>query len=386
MASKRGATAKDAEKPKNGKKKAKKPDLASVKALTGSLAQAIKKKVANKDDVNVLQDDLLSDVEEWLPTGFANLDEILGGGWPVGRISEIFGKEGSGKSALSHIAVKSCLDIGGLCYYIDTENSLEKRKLVQLGIDESRVIRSTPKDVEECWDTLWACLDTIDGLKTGEKPPILIVWDSIAASIPRDEWEAASATDKKRPAGLAKSMSEGCRKAYRRVARSDVHLMFINQLRTQFGGSGGFGTNQATVGGVAVDYAATTRVKVWRAFLKKTVNKVARKIGYTVTADIEKNKIFPPHQSCKWILDFRYGPSPEFTMFHFLIGQKVIKTTSGGYYQAPWTEVQFRRGQWLKRMEDVEFREAAEAAYLQQIAETSFFHDLVADDEDNGAD
>lgn len=318
---------------------------------------------------------MLSEVTEWIPTGFMGLDYILGGGWAVGRCSEVFGPEGAGKSALTHRAIKACQDNGGTVLYIDFENALDPPKMKQLGINPDRLAYVQPDHIEQAWDIIWTALDYAEA--KSPKAPTLIVWDSVAASVPKAEVEEKDSS--KAHVGLiARAMSKGCRKMFRRIAKVRAHMMWVNQERDNIGG--GMFAEAVTPGGKAVRYAASMRVRVTRvATLPKGSEKV--KTHYLIRALTKKCRLFPPHRKFTWVLDFKHGPSPELTLFQNLIDARVIKTTKG-MYLAKWSKKNFKKSAWLGLMEDEGFRTHAEAAYK------SFIHKELENttDEDEGDD
>jgi len=334
-----------------------------------ALVKAAHKKLTSlkSDTVNVslLSDDtVLSEVTEFISTGFDEIDTILGGGFAVGRASEVFGPEGSGKSALAHVALRQNQRDGGVPIYIDFETALDPPKMDQLGIDPARLVYCTPKCIEEAWDLVWTFIEALK--KTPPKSPVLIVWDSVAASVPRAELDEKSSGDSH--IGLvARSMSKGCRKMFRAIAEVRAHMLWINQERNAIGG-GPF-QELETFGGKAIKYAASQRVRVQRVETLKTGE---RATGYRVRCTTKKNRCAPPHQKATWILDFRYGPSPEATLFEFLLEARAIKNGGGGNYTLTidGTRHAFARHQWrTKMLEDPAFAAAAKSEAQRICAE-----------------
>jgi recombination protein RecA len=324
-----------------------------VKAAHKKLV-ALKGNVAN---VSILSDDtVLSEVHEFIKTGFDEIDHILGGGFAVGRASEVFGPEGSGKSALAHIALRQNQRDGGTPIYIDFESALDPEKMEQLGINPDRLVYCTPSCIEEAWDLIFTF---IEALKNNPPPaPTLIVWDSVAASVPKAELDEKTAAQSH--IGLvARSMSRGCRKMFRAIAEVRAHMLWINQERQAIGG-GPF-QELETFGGKAIKYAASQRVRVSRV---ETLKVSERAIGYRIRCTTRKNRCAPPHQKANWILDFRFGPSPELTLFEFLLDKRAIKKAGGGVYTFAVVEgepvMRFGKHQWRHLIiENEEMRKAA---------------------------
>lgn len=326
-----------------------------VKSATGGKPENF-----NPSNVSLLSDgDVLSDVTEWIPTGFPGLDYILGGGWAVGRCSEVFGPEGHGKTALGHRAIKACQDMGGHAGIFDYEVALDKAKMRQLAIDPKRLFYFSPEDLEEGWDMLWSALDYTE--KNSPQYPTLYVFDSVAAAVPRAERQEESMSQSH--VGLqARIMGKGCRRLFRRIARVRAHIMFINQERDRVGGN--MYQEAVTPGGRAVKFAASMRVRVTRvSTLSRTVKEQKIATGYLIRATTKKCRLFPPHRKTTWVLDFKYGPSPELTLLHNLIDARVLKMGGGGQYTAPWTDEKFTKSDWMDRMEGRVFRNQAVKAY-----------------------
>lgn len=321
----------------------------------------------HEQNISVLSaGDILSEVTEWIPTSFPNLDHILGGGWAVGRASEVFGSEGSGKSALTHMAIKACQQQGGTALILDFETSLDPDKLEQLDIDSDRLIYCNPDHIEQAWDIVW---ETIDYLEHNQpKAPFLIVWDSIAASVPKAELEEKD-SGASHIGLIARSMSKGCRKMFKKIAGVRAHIMWVNQERETVGGQSFF-KEFVTPGGKAVRYAASIRVRTTRV---STLKQGDVRTGYLIRATTRKCRLAPPHQKANWVLDFRYGPSPELTMFQVLLDAKKIKSAGGGNYGIVGHKTKFKKGaSFLQALaDDPVFRQHVETQFyvVAQVAE-----------------
>lgn len=345
----------------------------------GAVRKRLKSQKREEGNISILSDDVvLSEVTEWVPTLLPGLDHSFGGGWPVKRASEVFGPEGCGKSALSHLAILGCQSIGGTAILLDFETALDPDKMDQLGIDEDRLIYATPEDIEEAWDIVWSAMDYIES--HAPKAPTLLVWDSVAASVPRAELEEKDSS-KAHVAQIARSMSKGCRKMYRRIAKVNAHMMWINQERANIGG-GPF-SEKNTVGGSAVKYAASLRVRLSK---RMTIKAGDVATGILVQAYTKKNRMAPPYQKAKWVLDFEYGPSPDMTMFQILLDEKVIKSSGGGYYVGSWAKDQkFKKrgpGGWREVLENDNFRAEAEEKYKSVVTQVSNVEESESEDEE----
>ncbi len=338
-----------------------------------SLAQSIVANVRKTldpdeaDDISLLSEDtVLADVTEWIPTGFPGLDAILGGGWPVGRASEVYGAEASGKSALAHRAIKACQDAGGTAMLLDFEHALDKTKMEQLGIDANSLIYYTPKYIEQAWDSIWVVMETLE--KAKPDGPFLLVWDSVAAAVPKAELD--DKTVEKSHVGLvARAMTRGCRRMFREIAHTRAHMLWINQERDDIGGFSrpGMMPEKKTTGGNAIKYAVTIRVRCQKvSTLKERMkspsgNGIERSTGYVIKATTKKNRVAPPHQKAEFILDFKYGPSPALTAIKDFVEARVLKSPTKResdkalVYAVPWVDAPMSKAEWIEAFNEPAF-------------------------------
>lgn len=276
----------------------------------------------------------LADVREWIPTGFDAIDEILGGGvevgggLAVGRISEVFGPEGSGKSAFTHMAAVGCQRIGGTVVYFDFEASLDANVMEQLGIVPNRLVYVVPDSAESGAQQL---KKMVDDLKANPPDaPVLFVWDSVAATPMQEEREKDTKAESYVGAKRANLFSSLARELMTELSPARAHLLFVNQERMDL--SGKMFSEPKVPGGAGIKYAASQRVRVQKV---KTENKTVkgRKImtNYIVKFTTRKCRLCPPHQSVELILDFRVGLSPELSMLRHLKDAGVVKRVKGLY-------------------------------------------------------
>lgn len=355
---------------------------------------ALRKRLGHKTTttVQLLSDGATtSEVNEWIPSGFKDFDRVLGGGWAVGRCSEVAGDEASGKSALGHTAIRECQRLGGLCLLLDFEMALDKKKIRNVGIDESKLIYISPETMEEGWEIVWSFLASVRQRKLNG--PVLIVWDSIAAAIPKAEMEGKM--EEHAVGAHARLMSKACRKASRLVAQSRAHLMWINQYRTKFGGGGwhGGGPEKETTGGRAVKFYASQRVACIRIKrLKPNLDKGTPPSGYLIVSRTEKCRLAPPHRETEWILDFKDGPSAPRTTLHLLREAKIVRPRGSGQASAPWLKKgeTFRLRAWAERWKELEFRKGAKTALARLVAAGGVAEYLAArkrtEDDDEGGE
>lgn len=326
---------------------------------------ALRKRLGPKSTtkVQLLSDgSTTSEVKEWISTGFADLDRVLGGGWAVGRCSEVFGDEACGKSALAHVAIRECQKAGGIALLLDFEQALDKKKIKNVGIDETKLIYTAPETMEEGWEVVWTFLASLKGRKFDG--PVLIVWDSIAAAIPKAEVEGKM--DEAVIGAHARLMSKGCRKASKRVAEARAHLMWINQYRTKFGGGGWHGgPDKDTTGGRAAKFYASQRLACHRVKrIKPNQDAGTPPSGYLIVSVTEKCRLAPPHRKTEWVLDFKDGPSTAATTLHLLREAKLVRPKGSGQATAPWLPKgeTFRLRKWPELWREKGFRNGARKA------------------------
>ncbi len=271
---------------------------------------------------------VLSEVTEFIPTGLPALDVAFGGGWPVGRISELFGPEATGKSALTHLAIQQCLLGGGIVILIDFEQSFDQRVRVQLLIDGELVIYCIPDYVEQAWNIIWRAAEKIKQAKPMPGPN-LIVWDSLGQSGTKEEIMDDDAENEK-VASLAKAMRGGINKLVKTAAELRAHVLFVNQVREKFGGRS-FIKSYQTPGGKKVKHAATLRVACSSAPGQRP-KRGLNVSGLPLRARVIKNKVAAPGQWADWMIDYERGPSAEASAFRSLLQARRIKSTGGGKY------------------------------------------------------
>lgn len=250
-----------------------------------------------KSDITEKPITKLSDAPLEVPTistGSLVLDSISGGGFPKGRIIEIYGPEASGKTSIALTAVGNVQRDGGTAVFIDLENALDPRYAKKLGVKVDELFIAQPDHAEQA-------LDLIENLvNTGNVD--LIVLDSVAALVPKQELEG-SAEDV--TIGLvARLLSKSLKKLVASANRNKTTVIFINQVRDKIGGFSPYGTPETTSGGRALKFFASQRIDVRRRGQVKDGKDI---IGNEIKLSIKKNKIAPPFGEGTTILTFNHG-------------------------------------------------------------------------------
>jgi RecA/RadA recombinase len=196
--------------------------------------------------------------------------------------------------------------------------------------------------------------------KTPPDAPFLIVWDSVAASVPRAELNDKSTTAS-HVGEVARAMARGCRRMFRAIARVRAHMMWINQERESIGAVGpAFMQEKKTAGGLAIGYAASLRVRCTRV---QTLKKGNTATGFKIKVHTKKNRLAPPLQKAEFVLDFKRGPDPALSALTNLLLTRHVRT-KGDAYVSDWCPDPLSRDEWIARYEsDSSFRAAVKEAY-----------------------
>jgi recombination protein RecA len=225
-------------------------------------------------------------------SGAYSLDLVLGGGYPQGRVVEIYGPESSWKTTICLLAMAAIQSQGGVCAFIDAEHAFDPQYARKLGVDVDNLILSQPDYGEQ------ALSITEELAKTGEID--LIIVDSVAALVPKAEVEGEMGASHM---GLqARMMSQGLRKLTPILSKTGTTVVFINQLRMKIGVM--FGNPETTTGGNALKFYASQRLEI-RKGDKIESNK--EQVGYYAKIKIVKNKIFPPFKATQVPFIFNEG-------------------------------------------------------------------------------
>lgn len=287
-------------------------------ALTKELIDGINSDHKDKIAFNLESDDAPTNIPYYIDSGSRLLNFVLAGnlnfGMPAGRIIEVYGPPSIGKSHLAIQICKNAQKMGGLCIYADCENGTSKTNLELLGVNLKRLIYVQPSCVEDVFTTAER---TITRAKEMNKDiPIVFIWDSIAASAPKDEIEG---NYENHTIGLkARVLSRGMRKITNMIGNNKVTFLMLNQTRQKIGVM--FGNPTTTPGGMAVPFHSSVRIELNSNGKLKDKNDEIYGIG--VKAKAIKNKIIAPFKSCEFEIHFGVGIKEHNQIFDLIKKQK----------------------------------------------------------------
>ena len=254
---------------------------------------------------------------EAISTGSVSIDSALGiGGFPKGRVIEVFGPESSGKTTLALQAVAQAQKAGGMAAFIDAEHALDPIYAGRLGVDVDNMLVSQPDHGEQA-------LQIVDVLVRSGAVDIVVV-DSVAALVPHAELQGEMGDSH---VGLqARLMSQALRKLTGQVAKSNCCILFINQIREKIGVM--FGSPETTTGGRALKFYSSVRVDIRRMSAIKDGDAV---IGSRTKVKIVKNKLAPPFKLAEFDVMYGEGISLEGDLIDLGVAHKIVQK-SGSWF------------------------------------------------------
>jgi recombination protein RecA len=328
--------------------------------LAQLIAESLNKTFKDSDQVAYFLDgreDTPTDFTDFISTGATMLDVAISnrphGGIAVGRITELTGLEGSGKSLIGAQLIANTQKRGGVGVLIDTETAVNPEFFKAVGIDTNKLVYVHLQTVEEIFD---AIVNIIEKVRTGKDKNklVTIVVDSVAAASTKKEMEAdfgkdGYATDK------AIIISKAMRKITGLLGRERIALVFTNQLRQKLNAMA-FSDPWTTSGGKAIAFHASTRLRL--NLMGKITNSSGDVIGVKVKANIVKNRLGPPHRTAEFEIYFNRGIDDTGAWLKVMKEQKLVKQAGAWYtYEDPNTG------------EETKFQSKDFSAFLEENAE-----------------
>ena len=293
---------------------------------------------------------------ETISTGALTLDLALGGGYPKGRVVEVYGPESSGKTTLTLHAIAEVQKRGGVAAFVDAEHALDPVYAASLGVDIENLLVSQP-------DTGEMALEIVDQLVRSAAVDIVVV-DSVAALTPRAEIEGEMGD--LAVGAQARLMSQAMRKITGNIGKSGCTVIFLNQLRLKIGVT--YGNPETTTGGNALKFYASVRLDIRRI---QTLKRGTEEYGIRAKVKVAKNKVAPPFRIAEFDILFGRGISTLGCVLD-LAEETGVVTRKGAWYSYEGDNIGQGRDNtigWLEKNPDA--KEAIEVLVRQKLTEGS---------------
>lgn len=277
-----------------------------------------------------------------LSSGAASIDKAIGGGYPWGRIVEVYGPESSGKTTLLLHAIAQAQSEGRVCAFVDAEHALDVVYAQNLGVKVDELIISQPDCAEDA-------LNIVDTLASSGVVDVIVV-DSVAAMVPRKELEGEVGDS---VVGLqARLMNQALRKVTGTVNKNNVLLFFINQIRMKIGVM--FGSPETTTGGNGLKYYSSVRLDVRK--IGTLADKGGEKSANQVRVKVVKNKTAPPYREAEIQVEFGLGINQHVDLVRVAVQEGILK----------------KKGAWFSyKDENIAQGEPKAALYLKENPEVA---------------
>ena len=323
-----------------------------LKALQAAMSKI--EKDFGKGSIMRMGDEQVENVEV-IPTGSIALDSALGvGGYPRGRIIEIYGPESSGKTTLAIHAIAEAQKQGGIAAFIDAEHAFDRFYAAKLGVDVENLWIAQPDNGEQA-------LEIADQLIRSSAIDIIVI-DSVAALTPKSEIEGDMGDNK---VGLqARLMSQALRKLTATISKTNTTCIFINQLREKIGVM--FGNPETTTGGNALKFYASVRLDIRRVTSIKDGDQV---LGNQVRVKVVKNKVAPPFRKAEFEITFGEGINRLGEIVDLGVENDIIKKSGSWFSYGETKLAQGREGTKELLRDNPELCEEIEAKIKQALAD-----------------
>ena len=326
------------------------PAKAKLSALTAAMERI--EKNYGKGAIMKLGDEHVEDVDV-IPTGSIGLNWALGvGGFPRGRIIEIYGPESSGKTTLAIHAIAEAQKAGGIAAIIDAEHAFDRFYAEKLGVDVNNLLISQPDNGEQA-------LEIAEQLIRSAAIDILVI-DSVAALTPKSEIEGDMGD---RNVGVqARLMSQAMRKLTGSISRTNTTAIFINQLREKIGVM--FGPSETTTGGNALKFYASVRIDIRSSTTIKDKEEV---LGRHTKVKVTKNKVAPPFKRCEFDIMFGEGISRSGEIIDLGVEYGIIQKSGSWFSYGGTTLAQGRDAAKQVIKDDPELADELEAKIMEAL-------------------